>query len=635
MKTLLSATAVAFASLLAACGGGGSSGSDEKITAELSAFSMDADTSHPLLINHRIPVSFTMSANGSSATVSIPVTFRFVEKSPADPADPRLCNSNSINIDLVADGEPVVVNDVIWPVSECKELAEEGAEVSLQALFYLGEDELQSTITASLPDLELSNGGVDVGYGLSAESSVALLPLVAGEHGEKLILSVGSRFVYGGADPYFANIGAAEIPEDLVEAEPDIASELTFGMDQTTLENLNKLPGTATLTYTMSPASAPDVELPLMIGQENGSTAASFTFSRIEVGTDDGVSHDLYLQGDSLAAVSTGGAYDEENSFTIRGCITTDFTQQGNGDPSANDCQATEVVLARETSAVNAASEITFNRELSRSPGSRRIGLNAVMSTENSLSQNGAYSLSQGSVDVHGKLGKRFTLNIANASAEAELTPARAFYEAQVSAFGDTLYSFSDEKEALLTVEEEFSVEKETRLGGLGFGFGPIKLGFTISAGGRVGLTATDELALVDDEAECQTLLNTEDSITLCGRVGRTVTPDFSMTGRVFGGIQLRIVSAGVDASLRFVDTSFPLENTLGFGITNNADFLVRGNVNWDSSLQLISGKVRLVGRIKVFRFRRSKSVTLFSFASKPIEINLLSESMGTSVKLL
>lgn len=623
--------------LLAACSSGSSS-SENKLTVELKEFSIETDTSEPFAVNHRIPVSFTLNVLGTktTATESVPVTFHFVETNPADPENPGECYSNAINVDLTTNGEDVVVENVfIWPVSECESLGEAGATVALEAVFYHGEDEIEGTVSATLPELELTSAGVDVEYELTPETSVALLPLAAEASGEKLLISVGSGFVFNGADPYYAKIDASEIPEDLTEAEPDIAEQLTYGMTEAELDALDQLPGSATLTYVLIPDSAPGVELTLTIGTEEG-TQESFTITNIAVGVADTVSHDLYAEGDTLAALSDGGDYDEETAFTLKGCITTDFTQEGHGDADANDCQEVAIVLTRETSTVNGASEITFNREMSRSPGNSRIGLNAVMSTENSLSGNGAFSLSQGVVEVTGNIGKSFTLTIADASAEAELTAAHAFYEAQVSAFGDTLYSFSDEKEALLEYEEEFSVEKETSLGGLGFGFGPIRLGFSISAGGRVGLTATDTLQLIHSVEDCQDLLVSESAFSICGRVAREVTPDFSMTGRVFGGLSAGPVSAGVDASLRFIDTAFPLVNELGFGITDASEFLVIGNVDWNSELTLISGTVRLVGRIKITRrIRRSFSVTLFSFSSETIETNLISESMGTSVKLL
>ena len=665
MKTTIFSSALAASlCLLIGCGGGGSSsdspdggttdggstddgttgGSEPTFDIELSDLEMDVDINEALAVNHAIPISFTITglSNDSSTVENIPVSFSFLEQDPENPDEPRVCSSNAIDIEVTGNGEPQRVEDfVIWPVSECQILAEEGKNILLQVEFYRGEEVIDGVVSATMPELELRTAGVDIDYTLDAESSVAVLSRSDESITGLPILSVNSSFLYNGADPYYSDVISEEIPEDLIINEPNIEEELTFGFDETTIEELGLLPGDATLTYTLIPASSPSESFPLLIGEEDNSTSDSFVFDRIEPGVSDSVAHDLFLDENGVAAL-TDGIFADENNFTIRGCVTTTFSQDGNGDTQSNDCQDVEIVMEREANEetlISAASivsekatrdEITFNKEFRRSAGSSRIGISSVMRTENSLSRDGAFSLSEGNVTLRGKLGKSFSLVLSEALVEAELSPERAFYDVQLRAFNEVLLSVSEEEESNLLAEEDFSIEKSRTLGGLGFGFGPIRLGFTVSAGGRVALTVEDELALLVNESECQDLLGIEDAISACARMTRAVTPTFSMTGRVFGGINLRIVKAGVSANLRFVNTSFPLVNTLGFGLTDDARFLVRGNVNWDSNLQLISGKIKLVGTIKIFRFRRSKSVTVFSFSSKTHTFNLLNKSVST-----
>ena len=119
-----------------------------------------------------------------------------------------------------------------------------------------------------------------------------------------------------------------------------------------------------------------------------------------------------------------------------------------------------------------------------------------------------------------------------------------------------------------------------------------------------------------------------------CGRVARTVTPNFALTARIFGGLNLRVVKAGIQANLRLVETRFPLTAELGFALTDDVGFLVRGGVNWDMTLQLINGRVQIVGSIGFRRFRRSRRVNLFSFGSRLSTFNLLNRSMVEPLEL-
>ena len=286
---------------LTACGGSDSAVEEPVVVdfdIEMSDFSMDFDTSQAFALNHRIPVSFTIRGTDTSITevTNIPVSFSFVEKNPANPAAPIVCSSNAIDVELPANGAPVVVeNEFIWPVSECQILAEAGREVELQVGFFRDETELKGNVTATLPTLTLREGGTDVEYELTTESSVALLAITEAEESPTPVLSVKSGFVFNGADPYFSKIDASEIPADLqvVDAETglSIQQELTYGMTEAQLNQLGKLPASVTLTYVLIPESAPGIILPLMIGQQDGSTVTSFSFSEIQPGIEIGRAH--------------------------------------------------------------------------------------------------------------------------------------------------------------------------------------------------------------------------------------------------------------------------------------------------------------------------------------------------------
>lgn len=603
---------------------------------QLTQLSLGHDLSQPALLNHRIPVSFQLVGESAKAdlvaTENVAVTFSFVEKG-VDANEARGCSSNAIDVELVANGEAQTVDAFIWPTTDCAELVGSGKELTLTVDVYR-DGEPQSTVVAvDMPNITLQPGGVDVGYDLTTDSSVALLPFVNEGESPAPSLAVESSLVYNGRDPYVSNVDPENIPDELKQNAPGIEGELTFGLSAEERAELDALPGTATIRYTLSPASTPAQRLPLTIGQEDGSTADAVVIERIDPGIANNHAHDLYIEGATRDAVSAGGAFANETAFVVRGCLETDFTQEGNADD--DDCREIPVELVRESAESSAASDITFNKKFERKRGNKRIRIESLMETNNSLSRAGAFSHSEGKIELKGKLGKSFNITIARAFADAELTPTKAFYDAGVIAFNKTIFSASDEADTVLTKEEEFSASKSFRVGSLGFGFGPARIGFTIDVGGRVGLDMADELAFISDEAECQGLLATESGMPGCGRVTRVVTPNFAMTGKIFGGLNLRIVKAGVKADLRFIDTRFPLDATLGFGLTDDQKFLVRGGVDWDMTLRLISGKVYIVGSVGFRRWRKRISVHLFSFRSRKRTFDLFDRSMAEPLELL
>lgn len=611
---------------------------------EMSNFTMDFDTSKTFALNHRIPVSFTIRNTSKDATeeTQVPVTFSFVEKNPIDPSSPIVCNSNAINVQLLANGEPTVVeNEFIWPISECQNLAEQGKQVELKVGFYRDGEEINGYVNTKLPVLSLREAGVDVEYQLKTESSIGLLALPHEDESPTPVLSVQSGFVFNGADPYYSKINDDEIPEDLDVVDPSsgltIKQELTFGMSEEQLKELNQLPSSANLTYKLIAQNNPGIQLDLMIGQENGQVNNSYEFSEIQPGTADQVNHDLYLKQTDLDALLEGDLANEA-FFILRGCIETSFVQDGNENDLTNDCKDVDINLERESNNISAASQVAFKKNQKRRPGSSRISVESEMDIDNTLQRNGILSRATGEIVLKGNIGRRFDVKIAEALAEAIVTKKESSYFHQIKVFNKVVAGKNEnskEGKKHLKIKHNFEKDKTQQVASLGYGFGPVRLGFKVSVGGRIGLDVDDDMDLLDDLAQCQTLLVSQEQIATCGYIRRTVTPNFSFTGIVFGGLNLRFVKAGVKARLRLLEHKFPLTGTLGFGLTDNERVLVRGNVDLDHSLNTISGKIKLVGSIKVFRFRRSKSVTLASFSSRPVTQQLLRRSTSGTLELL
>ena len=647
------------------------------------------DLSKPVFVNNRVPVTFGITAENLDDSDTEPrqvaVSFSFVEANPADPDDPMSCGSSAINVEVPGDGTEVIVDGFIWPTTLCAELAAQGGEVNLQVEFdggaelaaelgtavdaptvtfsdALRDEALNQQCRSSLEgdpglgcvyaiDLEPtpSDGGdaqIDVRYVLAPASSVAIVPFqqtedlgVDGAPDLDPSLVVLSRFIVNGRDPYFSAADPALIPPELLEAVPTIEEDLRFGLDDAGLAALSELPGTAAVSYTIRAASDPDTELPLTIRDpaDPSVRVAELPVSEVIPGTANDVVHELFLEGATLEAVSDGGIWAGESDFVVRGCFAADFAQTGNeGDAGLDDCKELEVMLVHEGAPATNASARNFDKSFDRSLGNSRISIDSSMSTQNRLDLTGASSNNSAAISLHGKLGKSFDVVLAGAFANASLNidPTKTGYEIGVDVFNQRVYSVS-EQAASIEHSDDFSVAKSFQVAQLGFGFGPVNIGFQISIGGEAGLETEDVLEVLTDEAACQDLVQATDAMTMCGRMSRTTSPFFGMTAKIEGGINLKLVKAGVAADLRLITTSFPLEATLGWALTDDARMLVRGDATWDMSLQPLSGNVYIIGKVGFKRFAKTLKVNLFSFSTPTISNRLLSVSMDASEELL
>lgn len=647
------------------------------------------DLSKPVFVNNRVPITFGITAENldptaDSAERHVAVAFSFVEANPADPDNPRTCGSSAIDVEVPGDGSEVIVDAFIWPTSVCGQLASQDLEVNLQVEFDGGPElaaEIESDVDApsvtfseSLRDEPLNqlcrsslegdpalgcvyafelqptpsdaDGGlIDIRYGLSAASSVAIVPFqptedigIDGPADVDPSLVVQSLFVVNGRDPYFSASDPALIPPELIAAVPTIAEDLRFGLDDASLAALSALPGQALVSYSLRAASDPDTEMPLSIRDpaDPALRLAEIPVERMVPGTANDEVHDLFIDGATLEAVSPGGVWADESDFVVRGCFVADFNQAGNeGDTGLDDCRDLEVVLVHEGPPSSGASSRSFDKSFERSLGNDRIRIDSTMSTQNRLDLSGASSQSAGEIALKGKLGKSFELTMAKAFANASVNvdPTKTGYEVGVEVFNQTVYSAS-EQAATIVHTDDFSVAKSFTIGSLGFGFGPVSIGFKVGVGGSVGIETEDTLELLTDGPTCQALLQSTDTIEQCGRMTRVTSPNFGMTGSLEGGIDLKLVKAGVAADLSFITTSFPLDTTLGWGLTTDQRLLVRGDATWDMNLVPLSGDVYIVGKVGFKKFAKTLKVNLFSFSAPTITSRLLSMSMAASEEL-
>jgi hypothetical protein len=649
-------------------------------TIRLTHLDVRYDLSKPVYVNNRVPITFGITAQtldpADTEPRNVAVSFSFVEANPADPADPRVCGSSAIDVEVPGDGSEVIVDAFIWPTTLCGELASHSGVVNLQVEFDGGPeiaaetgsavDAPTVTFSEALRDEPLNQqcrssltgdpglgcvyaidlqptptgpegGLIDVRYGLNTASSIAVVPFDGPDVEPSLV--VQSSFVVNGRDPYVSAVDPALIPPELLAAVPTIVDDLAFELDPAQLAALSELLGSARVSYTLRAASDPDTSLPLSIRDlgDPSLRVAEIPVEQVIPGGPNDVVHELFIDGPTLDAVSPTGMWADESEFILRGCFTADFAQGGNeGDGQLGDCRELEVILVREAPPSSGASSRSFDKSFERNLGNNRIRIQSTMSTQNRLDFSGAASRSEGEIALRGKLGKSFDLTLAKAFVHASLDvdPSKTAYEIGVDVFGDRVYSVSEQATTIVH-DDEFSVAKSFTIGQLGFGFGPVNVGFRIGVGGTVGIETEDTLEVLTAAASCQELLQSSDDFELCGRMTRVTSPYFGMTGKLEGGIDLKLVKAGVAADLSFITTSFPLDTTLGWGFTDDQRMLVRGDATWDMDLVPLAGDVYIIGKVGFRRFAKTLKVNLFRFSAPTITNRLLSQSMAVSEELL
>ncbi len=674
---------VLFASLLLAfaAGCGSDDGSDPPCTegeadcpeqtlgsVRLTYLDVQYDLSEPIFINNRVPLEYGLTATaGETDLAQVAVSFSFVEADPLDPAAPIECSSNASVVELAADGEEHRFFGYVWPTTVCDELL--GRQVNIRVAFDGGEEVETEVDAPSVSFTEAERGEplnqlcvsatgdvgcvyaidlqptptddsgitlIDVLHGsMESGSSVGVLPL----EGIAPLISVESVLTVNGRDPYVAPVAVEEIPADLLDEEPELEEDLQFGLDAEEAEELLAMPGPASLRYALRPVGTEETFLPLTIGSTDVRTETTPITSLLP-GTANVFAHELFAEGGTRTALAPGGVWGELSDFELRGCFEADFVQVGNEggyDATADDCRSIEIVLVRETDGASAATAHELSARLERSIGGSRLGLESALETENRLDSNGVFSRVEGNVSIQGKIGRSFTLDIVRARAQASAgpDPLANGYEASLSAFGETVFEVSDSG-GEITREEEFSVGKSFNLGNLGFGFGPVRIGISISVGGELGLGLEDRLFTTTDPEVCGPIFEGQ-AFAACGQIGRTTTPFFAFTALIEGGVRIGPVSGGVEADLRIINTEFPLDTALSFGIADDGGVSVAGSANWNLELTLIKGDVNIVGRIRfrrrfLRRFNRTLRVNLFSFSSPTIERNLLERTVALEV---
>jgi len=457
-----------------------------------------------------------------------------------------------------------------------------------------------------------------------------------------------------GRDPYKHKVDPSKVPADLVASDPSILEDLKFGLSDADLDALDDLPGTMAIKYDIAPTQAltNNVWKPLAIDDpKNPSPDGHVTeidLTEVEPGAVASYSHELYIEGDALTAIGAGGAWATYDMFTVRGCIIPSFPEGGNqGDPDedtsaaagpSDNCKTFQVRLVRATPVAPLGTSHSFDMTWTKSIGSaERLQIAGTFRSNNSLDLNGARSDSEGTLDLSGRIGSDFKIQLARAfgKASALTTLASSSVDLGIEAFGVSIFSYQNTASEV-SYSQPFTVAKSFQFPGLTFGFGPVSVGITAGVGGNVGLTPSFSVTAKEGgEASIPELANA----TSNGLLTVGITPNIGLTGNVTGGIDLLVAKAGVVATLQVVDIGLPITGNLRWGVTQLDGQTVKqmtviGKLSTDLTITWLNTSVDLVGQIGIGWFSKSTTINIFKYENPQEVINLLSRQLGSPIVL-
>jgi len=681
------------------------------VKARLTTLKLKYSVSKPAYINNAIPLRFGITASSADNTkpvsTKVNVTFSFVESAPVDPANPKLCDSSGIDVNLVGDGTEQYFDAEIFPVDDCAPLVGAGAAVNLSVDFDkglrlsgmpTGIDYPPVSFTAAaagLPDNLLCHTSSDpANPGTGCVYSITILPTPLDATGKPQVdvqldsvvpvssvavvwpaqqdpdvpagmkesgqpsLVVNLTLALEGRDPYKHKVDASKVPPELIADDPTIVQDLKFGMTDAEVDAIDDLPGAAAVKYDIAPTNLLAANAWKALGIDDPKNpnpdghVTEIDLTEIEPGAENALSHELYIEGDALTAVSTGGIWATQDDFTVRACIIPSFPEGGNdgddaevdsaapsaADSAADNCKTFPVKLVKATPPATAATSHSFDMTWSRSIGSAdRIQISGSLRSNNTLDLNGARSDSEGTLDLAGHVGSDFKVQLARAygKASALTTLASSAVDIGIEAFGISIFSYQ-QSAAEFTYNTPFTVAKSFQFPALSYGFGPVSVGITVGVGGNVGLTPGFVVsAKTGPEASVPALA----AATSNGLLTVGVTPNIGLTGNVTGGVNLLVASAAVVATLQVVDIGFPITGNLRWGVTaldgqNVKQITIVGNLSSDLTLNWLNTTVDLIGKIGIGWFSSSTTINVFKYENTAQTTNLLTRQLGDPVVL-
>jgi len=658
----------------------------------LTTLKLDYNITKPAFMNNAIPIKFGLTAdsanNAAPVTAKVNMVVSFVEPVPADPANPKSCDSNGFELSVVGDGSEHYFERDIFPTDQCAALVGMGATVNLAVDFDKGlktantptgidypavrltaadqSNAINQLCKKSAPDatpgcvydiqVQPTPVGVD-GKALvditldtlTPDSAVGLVwptaedpdvPMGANETNKPSIV-VQAGLVMEGRNPYARK---AKFSAEQAAANPALVESSKLGLSDAELEALDDLPGTgATMRYEIRPSEAAPgdqwmtlaIDDPVSPNPDGHMT--ELAVPAIEPGAVLTFTHDLFIEGDVLTAVSPGGTWAAQDEYQVRGCLVAGFTEGGNeGDdedgPSedipSGSCKSFRVRLVRVVPPGGLAGSHTFDQTWTKSVGSAdRVALTGTLRTTNALSLSGATSDSEGFAELSGNVGGPFSVKLFRAYGKAGALTALAtsYIDLGVEVFGLSLWGYQNTA-ADFTYTIPVMYAKAFQFPGLGWSYGAVSVGITFGIGGNVGLSPTFTInAATGGNAMYPELANATSNGTLS--VG--IRPEIGLTANITGGIDIFIAAAQVVATLQVINLGFPVMANMRWGVTGlNGEAVsqvtVLGDITWDLTIDWLNISIDLVGRILIF----PATVNIFTYTNPRETVNLLTRRL-------
>ena len=646
------------------------------------------------------------------ATTAVNVLFSFVQTGASDgDGGVPTCSSNGLLLNLVGNGVEQKFTADIYPTNDCTFAMGAGATVNLaidfdQSLRLSGTPTtidyppvVFSAANASAPDNALCAGSKNTGTpnkgcvyslalqpptvggdgkpminikfdSLKPQSSVAILPPAAPDpeqrdsgapESDEPLLVVNAAFVLNGRDPYHIPIDTSALSPAFVASDPDIVNLLSYGLSDGGAAELDDLPtgagggAPATVKYDIVPTNqiSPTAWMPLTIDDPKNPNpdghVSEIDLTTLDPGTENDFTHQLFIEGPTLTAVTGNGPWANQNNFTIRGCLIANFAEDqdpgeedpenvpAGGDVPTGDCQTFQIVLVKSPTPTTSGVSESFDMTWTRTVGNPSVlALSGTLGTANSLDLTGARTNSTLSVNLNGHVGTDFNVELLSAFAKAGAlaTVVNSYVDVGVNAFGNNVFGYQNTAN-MVSYSQDFMVAKSFSFPTLGYGFGPVSVGITFGVGGNIGLTPAFTVTGTQGPGTDPAL----SAATVSGTLQATVTPNAGLTGTVSGGIDLLLASAQVVATVQIVNISTPVQANLLWGVTQGSSdavtqMTVLGNVNWNLNITWLNTSVDLVGTLGRCFFCVSRTVNLFKYENPGETINLLNRALPGALVL-
>ncbi|MFH1728238.1 MAG: hypothetical protein ABIA04_07460 [Pseudomonadota bacterium] len=601
------------------CLGSDDTSSDTTITGTVQVIGFDASTKD-LVVNH--PVSVSISVQSKIGLANLEVSVGLVETpeenaTEDEMADLQSCLLGVVRFEDLKANVAKTMHESFRVSSDC-----ELSDTSKTLNFFTIIDIFDKSDFSADP---LSDDGIAAFYTknqsrpnnkvcLTSDGDVGCIVNVTVDENPGIDLSM-SKFslqsstviLYDGTDS--SNVPAGEGEYNPAHAKANIAIRL----DGVSSDAENDLTAATEIRYDICPKNGtnPDCVLgewmPVTIFSVKDAASGHDRIAEVSSlsgGHDSYYQHDLYFEGDTLTAISAGGAWADHGQFTLRACINipraaeaefslsaftplTEASEMGYGESLDNNCKYFKVNITEPRDQGNSPS-LSFDHSYSNTWGDDdTIAVYADIGTTNTLDSEGAHSHTYAEVKLEGWISS--TIFHADSDVDADTDISDNEIDLTVVAMDSTVYSYSREGESELTFDEDWSVSKKI-CATFSYGIWIVSVDVDVCASGSLGFDATLTMSshAGDDTS------NFDTTTTAYGEAIPTITPSLDFDASATASLDAVIYEAGAKASISLLDLSSPLTASLKWGSYSDSEMGVIVDVDFSTDITTLDGYLEL-----------------------------------------